>query len=96
MRAHLGVEEEGVKGEEGFGGGSDDGVKEEGVGIRDRREEVAGVGEGAGGDGEGQEFGEEGEGAVEAGDDEVAVDLLERKEAGAGGEEGLVGWGVRS
>lgn len=95
--AHARVEEEGGGEEAGLGGGSDDGLEKEGVRDRDGGEERAGVGDGGGGDGEGEELGEEREGTEgEAGDDEVGVDLLKGAEAGAGAEEGLVGWGVRT
>lgn len=93
--AHVGVEEDGVRREVGFGGGADEGGEEEGVRVGDGREEEEGMVRGFGGDEEGEEFGEEGEGVVEVGDDEVGMDLLEGPEAGAGAEEGLVDGGVR-
>lgn len=89
------VEDDGVGGEVGFGGSPDEGTEEEGVRVGNGEEEAAGIVDGTGGAGEGEKFGEEGAGAVEAGDENAGVDLVEGAKAGASSEESLVGWGVR-
>lgn len=94
-REHAVVEEDGVRGEVGFGGSPDEGAEEEGVGVGDGEEEAAGIVDGTGGAGEGEKFGEEGAGAVEARNENAGVDLVEGAEAGASSEQSLVGRGMR-
>lgn len=78
------VEEDGVKREPGFRRCFDEGVEEEGVWIGDGEEEEARVGDGACGAGQGEKLRDQGSAAVEAGDDHVGMDLLERTDTGAG------------
>lgn len=82
-KTHVAVEEDGMEGEAGLRGGSDEGIEEEGIGVGDGEEEEVRVGDRTSDAGQREELGEKGPAAVETRDNHASMDLLERADARA-------------